>query len=201
MILWFILILIAHWEAVMSQFLRDLCAGLCLICVCGVTFFFHLRLWIITTWAIIFLNHNLASYLKHLFSLWHGSMLLVLSNVPFFFLNYLFDFFFLAVSKGLQFINWKRGHSDRENQSKSRTEIVDVNLCYSTKLNVEYKTNESWLVIYELWLDRTMVRSLQPKARSLHSKVRLLHQISYFATIISYFATNISYFAPCRRLR
>ena len=24
----------------MSQFLRDLCAGLCLICVCGVTFFF-----------------------------------------------------------------------------------------------------------------------------------------------------------------
>lgn len=40
MILWFILILIAHWEAVMSQFLRDLCAGLCLICVCGVTFFF-----------------------------------------------------------------------------------------------------------------------------------------------------------------
>ena len=85
------------------------------LCMWG-NFFFHLRFWIITTWAIIFLNRNLAFYLKHLFSLWHGSMLLVLSNVPFFFLNYLFDFFFLgeAVSRGLQFINWKRGHSDRE---------------------------------------------------------------------------------------
>ena len=68
MILWFILILIAHWEAVMSPFLRDLCVGFMPdLCMWG-NFFFHLRLWIITTWAIIFLNHNLEFYLKHLFS-------------------------------------------------------------------------------------------------------------------------------------